>query len=179
MITALVLVTTLTQGHLIGPGGLIGPAQPVLTVGQEGDAKRKPVHGVFPWEYGQGIEELLNAKARTGLTELRQRNIGLASGAVVCGALGSGIMALGFYLTPLFVNVSHPGPGGLVGPILISSLGLTIGLVAIPLAIFMPGNYEIDTLVQSHNNSLGADAKKIIMLEEMVKDPTRPGQIIR
>lgn len=167
MLTALVLCSALAPAHIVGEGGLISPPVLTLTVGRHGDEDRHAVHGPFPWEYGAGIEEMLDDEQRKELLALRQRRIALSAGAAACVLGGSAMAFLGLYLTPNFVNVATPDPGGLTIPIILASLGLAIEAVAIPLVIFRPGDYEIETLVHSYNSSHEGD-DKIMLVRELV-----------
>ena len=49
-------------------------------------------------------------------------------------------------------------------PIVISSIGVVIGLVAIPLVMFAPGDYEIETLVMSHNSNVDEESEKLVLM---------------
>ena len=64
------------------------------------------------------------------------------------------ITSTSLFLTPHFVNVEQPDPTGLAVPIGLGVGGLIVGLVAVPLLYFAPGNYELATLVQSQNSAL-------------------------
>jgi len=159
MLAASLLVAALVPVHLIGAGGLIGPPEPVLAVSAPGQDRSAPVHGWFSWEYGAGLDELLGDSQQLELQELRQRHVGLSSAAAACAVVGSTLTVVGLYLTPNFVNVDQPDTGGLVIPIVMGSLGAVVGLAAIPLVYFLPGDVEIETLVSSHNSDTEEGAR--------------------
>jgi len=173
MLAPLLALSLALPSHLIGAGGLIGPPQPQYMVGQDGVEERKPVHGQFMWEYGIGLDDWLNDDERKLLTELRNRYIALTASAIGCVVVGNGLTALGLFITPNFVNVGHPDPGGLTVPIILASVGVVLSAVAIPLVIFAPTNNEIETIVFSHNSN-AKDGKKLLLVEEIQRNVATP-----
>ncbi|MBN2358415.1 MAG: hypothetical protein JXR83_03120 [Deltaproteobacteria bacterium] len=169
MLAPLLALTIAIPSHLIGAGGLIGPPQPEYMVGRDGVEERRPVHGRFMWEYGIGLEEWLTDDERLLLTELRNRYIALTASAAACIVAGNGLTALGLFITPNFVNVEHPDPGGLTVPIILASVGAVISLVAVPLVVFAPTNNELETIVFSHNSN-AKDGDKLLLVEEVARD---------
>lgn len=169
MLAPLLALSLALPAHLIGAGGLIGPPQPQYMIGQEGIEDRKPVHGQFLWEYGIGLDDWLNDDERKVLTELRNRYIALTASAIGCVVAGNGLTALGLFISPNFVNVSHPDPAGLTVPIVIASVGAALSLVAVPLIVFSPTNNEIETIVFSHNSNV-KDGPKLLLVEEVMRD---------
>jgi hypothetical protein len=174
MLAPLLALSLALPSHLIGAGGLIGPPQPQYMVGQDGVEERKPVHGQFMWEYGIGLDDWLNDDERKTLVELRNRYIALTASAVGCVVAGNGLTALGLFITPNFVNVDHPDPAGLTIPIVIASVGVVVSLVAVPLIVFSPTNNEIETIVFSHNSNLKGEGKKLLLVEEVLRDVKTP-----
>lgn len=172
MLTSSLVAAALAVGHIFGPGGLVGPQQPEYRVGRDGTGERRKVHGDFPWEYGIGLEDWLGEKERAQLVELREKHLALSVTAVVCGVVGSALTMVGLYTTPAFVNAAQPDPGGLAMPIVFASIGAVLGLVSIPVLVLSPGDFEIETLVMSHNNS-STDQDRLVVSEELVKRVVR------
>ncbi|MFH1811387.1 MAG: hypothetical protein ABIJ09_21785 [Pseudomonadota bacterium] len=166
-------VSLLLASHLFGPGGLVGTPVAEPTVGVDGDEVRAPVSGLFPWEYGAGLEPLLDDKERAALKELRDKKTMLSSIAVACGAVGSMVTVISLFVTPNFVNVLHPDPGGLAIPIVLGVGGLVIAGVSIPLVALSPAEDEIETLVYEHNSTLGEGARKLRLADEVLPAPLR------
>jgi hypothetical protein len=172
----MLMTTTLSlvlAAHLFGPGGLVGAAQPQRTVGIDGEDARAAVSGAFPWEYGIGLEPLLEAKERDALKELRDKKTMLSSIAVACGSVGALVSVVSLYLTPNFVNVAHPDPAGLAVPIVLGVGGLVLAAVSIPLIALSPADDEIDTLVYEHNSAVGEGGKKLRVADEVLPAPLR------
>lgn len=165
MTSTLFFAVAVAASHIIGPGGLISPPEPKLTVGYEDERARIPVHGQFAWQYGEGLDSYLTGARLDELVELRQRHVMLSSLTVACGVLGSAFASFSLFLTPAFVSVEHPDPGGLVVPIVMASAGVAIALVSVPLVLFRPGDNEIVTLVAAQNAD--KDARKVALSREL------------
>ena len=181
MTPAIAFILLSGPAQLFGQGGVFSPPAPVVQVARQGQQDQaKDLHGPYLWTWAQGLDPLLDEAHRAELVELRKKKITLTSIGMACASLG-GITAMSsLFMTPNFVNVLHPNPGGLTLPIVLASGGIVLAIAAVPLFYLSPGDQELSQVIAANNDGLDDDSKKLVLLKSLstVLVPTQSQQVI-
>lgn len=181
MTPAIVFILLSGPAQLFGQGGVFSPPAPVVQVAQQGQKEQaKNLHGPYLWTWAQGLDPLLDEAHRAQLQELRQKKITLTSIGMACATLGGITAVSSLFITPNFVNVLHPDPGGLTLPIVLASGGIVLAIAAAPLFYLSPGDQELAQVIADNNKAVDDESNKLVLLKSLstVLVPTQSQQVI-